>query len=956
MRKLFRPFRKIVEHGGKSSWKIVYRRFRPVQEGLREALCTLGNGYFATRGAAAESSASRIHYPGTYIAGVYNKVSTTIAGRTVFNEDFVNCPNWLLLTFKFGRGNWVSPSTSKILFYRKELDMRRGSLIRKMRLCDRKGKTTMIETQRIVHMQNPHYAAIRYVITPQNYEGKIVVKSALDGTVQNTGVARYRQLNSKHLEPVSLGAYSKEGIYLSMKTSQSAITVSQAAKIRIYCRGGRERRPQIRVLTNDKKEIWQEFELDVYKKEPVVIEKIVSLYTSKDKAVTEPQSRAINAVKKAPSFDELFKSHKHAWDRLWKKFDIRIEGDNFCQKVVRLHIFHLLQTASFHNVEIDAGLPARGLHGEAYRGHIFWDGIFTMPFFDYHAPQISKALLLYRYRRLGKAREYAKKNGYRGAMFPWQSGSTGEEETQVIHLNPMSGKWGPDHSRIQRHVSFAIGYNVWQYWKRTGDIDFLMKCGAEIILSIAQFGSSLVKYEAADAKYHTKGIMGPDEFHEKFPGSPKAGLKDDAYTNVFIVHTLLKAREILFILPQKQKEKLLKKLEITEKELLRWKDIVQNMNIIINDEGIISQFDGYFQLKELDWAYYRKKYGNIQRMDRILKAEGKSPDDYKISKQADVIMLFYLFYLSQVKDLFNRLGFRFDKDMMKKNYDYYISRTTHGSTLSKVVHCYVSHLVKGTRQSWKWFLEVLKSDIYDTQGGTTPEGIHMGVMGGSLDIIMRGFAGINILGDRIKIEPRLPARWQSLKLNFLYRKNRLSLSITKRQITILIRGIKGGLFTIPVEIYGKKHYLISDKTYKVSLKKVLKEPGAKKVLLKMVKERILIVDGDITFSEMLQTRLQARGYMVDSVRRADKALDILNTEWVNLIVLDVSLQEGMSGYHLFKEIKSRKEFSKIPVVVHCSKPGMKHLFEEMGAETVFLKPYSVEVFLNKIKDILAEKI
>jgi len=955
LKKLLYPFKKIVEQDSKSSWKIVYNWFRPMREGLREAICTLGNGYFATRGAATESRASRIHYPGTYMAGVYNKVSTLVSGRTIFNEDLVNCPNWLLLTFKVGKGSWISPSTSKNLFYRKELDMRRGALIRKLRLCDRQGKITMIETQRIAHMQNPHYAAIRYIITPQNYEGKIIVKSAIDGTVQNTGVARYRQLNSKHLDSLDLGAYSKDGIFLSMKTTQSNITISQAAKTHIYI-DDKEKRIQGKTFTNDSKEIWQEFELVVQKRKPIVIEKIAAMYTSKDRDVGDPQIKAINAVKKAPRFRELFKTHKHAWDNLWKKFDIRIEGDSFCQKIIRLHIFHLLQTVSPHNVNIDAGLPARGLHGEAYRGHIFWDGIFTMPFFDYHAPQISKALLMYRYRRLPQAREYAKENGYKGAMFPWQSGTTGEEETQVIHLNPMSGKWGPDHSCIQRHVSFAIGYNVWQYWKRTGDIEFLMKYGAQILLSIAQFGASLAEYDPSDQRYHTKGIMGPDEFHEKFPGSSKAGVKDNAYTNLFIVYTLLKAREILFILPKNQKTKLFKNLDINEKDLARWDDIIQNMNIIINKDGIISQFDGYFQLKELDWEHYRKKYGNIRRLDRILKAEGKSPDDYQASKQADVLMLFYLFYLSEVKDLFNRLGYKFDKDIIKKNYDYYFRRTSHGSTLSKIVHCSVAHLIKGTNQSWKWFLEVLKSDIYDTQGGTTPEGIHMGVMGGSIDVVMRGFAGINILGDRIKIEPRLPSKWTSLKLNFLYRKNRVSLSITKRQITIIIRGTKGGLFTIPVEIYGKKHYLISDKTYKVSLKKVLKEPGAKKVLLKIVKERVLIVDGDITLSEFLRTRLESRGYMVDCVCRGAQALDILKTEWVNLIVLDVSLHEGMSGYHFFKEIKERKEFSKIPIIVYTNKPGFKHMFEEMGAETVFIKPYSIEVFLNKIKDILVEKI
>ena len=801
-----------------SSWKITYDWFRPVQENLREALCTLGNGYFATRGAATESLASRIHYPGTYIAGVYNKLPTHIAGRTVFNEDMVNCPNWLFLTFRMGRGEWIDPLTSKVLSYHQELDIRRGVFTRKISFRDSEGHKVTIKEQRIVHMADPHRAAIKYTIIPENYEGWIVVRSALDGTVKNSGVARYRRLNANHLNPSSLGSFDKNGIYLSMKTTQSEIEISEAARVRIFT-GGKEIKAVNRILKKEKKFICQEFELFVHKRQHYDIEKIVSIYTSRDKNIKGPLAFAMASLKTSPGFDTLLASHEQAWDDLWKKFDIEIEGDSFSQKVLRLHTFHLLQTASVHNRMIDAGLPARGLHGEAYRGHIFWDELFAMSFFNLRAPEVSRALLLYRYRRLSRARKYAKKSGYKGAMFPWQSGSTGEEETQTIHLNPISGKWGPDYSHNQRHVSFAIAYNVWQYWRDTGDIDFLTDYGAEIILSIAQFGASLAEYDRNDNKYHTEGIMGPDEFHERFPGAADSGFKDNAYTNLLIVWTLLKAREILTILPHFHKTYLIKKLHLDKKELFRWKEITHRMNIIFNDDGIISQFDGYFSLQELDWEAYRAKYGNIRRMDRILKAEGKSPNEYKVAKQADTLMIFYLLSLYEVRDLLNRLGYRFDKDMLNKNYEYYIDRTSHGSTLSEVVHCYIARLLGRAIESWQWFSGILKSDIYDTQVGTTPEGIHVGIMGGSLDIVMRAFAGVNIFDDKIRINPRLPRHWRSIKLNFCYKGNSISLNVTKHEITILIQGPKSKPFTVPIEIYGKAHYLLFGKEYNISLKK-----------------------------------------------------------------------------------------------------------------------------------------
>jgi trehalose/maltose hydrolase-like predicted phosphorylase len=803
-----------------STWTVLYRRFEPAQEALREALCTLGNGYFATRGAIPESCASKIHYPGTYIAGVYNKLPTFIAGRVVYNEDFVNCPNWLFLTFKIEDGEWFCPSTARILYFHQELDMYQGILKRRIRFQDSKGRITSVETTRLVHMEFPHLGALEYIITPQNWQGKVTVRSILDGAVQNTGVERYRQLNSKHLEPYALGNVFKNHIYLAMRTNQSKIIVSYAASLKIFNKS-REITPAVKTITRRLMEgaqrIGQEFRFFAQKKESYRIEKVVSIYTSKDEGIKDPTKSAIDSTKKAPGFRKLLVTHKLAWERLWKKFDLQIEGDIFSQWTLRFHIFHLLQVASPHTIKIDTGLPARGLHGEAYRGHVFWDEIFVLHFYDYHLPQISKALLLYRYRRLGKARIYARKAGLRGAMFPWQSGSTGEEETQVIHLNPLSGKWDPDYSRYQRHISFAIAYNVWQYWARTNDFDFLVKFGAELILSIAQFGASLAKYDSRDGRYHTEGIMGPDEFHEKYPGALKPGVKDNAYTNFLIVWTLLKAKETLSILPPASKRKLLKKLKLDERELGLWDDITRKMKIVINRKGIISQFDGYFKLKELDWSEYRGEYGNIQRMDRILKAEEKSPDEYKVTKQADALMIFYLFPLSEIKRIFGRLGYNFSKDMLKNNYEYYMKRTSHGSTLSKVVHCFIAHKLKKMKEAWWWFSDVLESDIYDTQRGTTPEGIHVGVMGGSLDIAVRGFIGLQVLNDRIKIDPNLPKNWHKVKFKFLCRRVWFSLVVAKNEILIRSDGRKKPE-PPPVEIKGKLYRLPYKKTLRVLLK------------------------------------------------------------------------------------------------------------------------------------------
>ncbi len=188
----------------------------------------------------------------------------------------------------------------------------------------------------------------------------------------------------------------------------------------------------------------------------------------------------------------------------------------------------------------DASITARGLHGEAYRGHIFWDELFILPLYNIHFPKVAKSALLYRYHRLEAARKYAKEHGYEGAMFPWQSGSDGREETQVVHLNPLTGKWGPDFSSFQRHVSLAIAYNIWQYFHTTEDMDFMKDYGAEMFLEICRFWASKAQLDDKTGRYSIKNVMGPDEFHEKYPGSEEGGLKDNTYTNIMVVWTLSK--------------------------------------------------------------------------------------------------------------------------------------------------------------------------------------------------------------------------------------------------------------------------------------------------------------------------------------------------------------------------------------------------------------------------------
>ena len=767
-----------------NGWALVYEGFDPGQEKLREALCTVGNGYFCSRGAAPEADADGVHYPGTYLAGGYNRLTTGIAGRQVENEDLVNFPNWLPLSFRIEEGEWFDLDAVDILSFRQELDLQCGVLHRTIRFRDRERRISELRQRRLVHMCNRHLAALDTTLTAENWSGRVEVRSALDGRIKNDNVERYRELASDHLEALATSQLDQETIALKVRTNQSRLEVAQAARTRIYA-GSRQQTPERR-LEQEEGYVAQIFEVQLKQSNSVRIEKVVALFTSRDEAISECGIEAGKELSRAPGFEELRKHHSRAWGHLWRRFGLNIEENDGTERVrmiLRLHIFHLLQTVSLHSIELDVGVPPRGWHGEAYRGHVFWDELFIFPLLNLRTPEITRSLLRYRYRRLSEARAAARAAGHRGAMYPWQSGSNGREESQEVHLNPESGNWIPDHSRLQRHVNAAIAWNVWQYYQVTCDSEFLSFYGAEMIVEIARFWASLASWNEELGRYEILGVMGPDEYHDAYPDSDQPGLNNNAFTNVLAVWTLMSALEVLQILSDERRQELCESLDVGKEEINHWEDVSRRMRLVFHGDGIISQFEGYDKLEELDWEKYHAKHGKVMRLDRILEAQNDTPNRYKCSKQADVLMLFYLFSSDELRAIFERLGYPFEYETIPRNIEYYIERTSHGSTLSQVVHSWV--LSRSNREgSWRLFTEALRSDIDDIQGGTTPEGIHLGAMAGTVDLVQRGYTGIETRGDVLRLNPCLPRELKRLKMRLRYRGQSLELEVTSRRLSV----------------------------------------------------------------------------------------------------------------------------------------------------------------------------
>jgi alpha,alpha-trehalase len=762
------------QHTLNSTWTFTFEGYDPPDEKLREALCTVGNGYFATRGAAPESKASQTHYPGTYAAGVYNRLDDLVGGNRTQHESLVNLPNWLPLTFRIDGGDWFDVDAAELLSYRQTFDLRGAVLTRELRFRDDASRTTSVTQQRFVAMNQAHVAALETTIVAEDWSGTVEIRSMLDGNIRNNLVERYRDLASNHLQGLEKRALSENSVIMTVETTQSQIPVALAARTTVW-HGDIPAAATYR-LVDSEFEIGHEIFTELKAGQPLNVEKVATLVTGRDVATSKPSEGAERRLGRQGRFAEIRDAHMLSWAHLWERLAIDSGHTGDEMRILRLHMLHLVQTVSYNSEDLDVGVPARGLHGEAYRGHIFWDELFIFPVLNLRLPAVTRGLLRYRYRRLREARRAARLAGYRGAMYPWQSGSDGREESPELHLNPRSGRWRPDPSNRAHHIGIAVAYNAWKFYQVTGDLAYLIDYGAEMLTEIARFWVSRATYDSDWDRYSINGVIGPDEFHSGYPDRPYDGVDNNAYTNVMAVWVILRAMDALKLMPLANRLDLREKLGLTDEELSQWNHVSRRMFVPFHD-GMISQFEGYENLAELDWEAYRERYGNIQRLDRILETEEDDVNRYKASKQADVLMLLYLMSSDELRELLDRLDYHFGSEQIPKMVDYYLSRTSHGSTLSGIVHTWV--LARANRDhAIDFFQEALKSDIADIQGGTTSEGIHLAAMAGSIDLVQRCFTGLETRQDRIILSPNWPESAPPLGFPIHYRGHRLHVLVS----------------------------------------------------------------------------------------------------------------------------------------------------------------------------------
>lgn len=785
-------------------WVLAYDGFDPVHEGHREVLTGLGNGYLGFRSVYPERHDDGVHYPGTYIAGVFNRTLVTFEGEQAEEEHLVNLPNWLPFDVRLDDGPWWSQQNERGVTEHRRLDLRQGILTRSVTLESPTGGVVEVVQRSFASMDDPHLVAMETVLTPHGYTGQVRVRVGIDAAVRNgnTGAPV-----TTHLGPTTF-TVAGDVLICRAHTHQSGVQIAVAVRNDVH--GVQEVARDFRLGTASAAE---ELDMVIADGQPVRVAKIAAVVTSRDRAIASATDGAVAVLRRntAP-FETLLRRHIREWEHLWGLFEVRVEEQPEAQLMLNLHLFHLLQAVSAHTTRVDAGVPARGLNGEGYRGHIFWDEMFVLPVLGQRDPDITRGLLEYRWRRLDAAREAARAEGHPGARFPWQSGSDGREETPRQLYNPRSQQWMPDNSSRQRHVGLAIAFEAWQHVEATGDRQWLATRGAELMIEVGRYFSALAHWDPADGRFHIDGVMGPDEYHDGYPEQPGKGLRDNTYTNVLTAWLFARLTDVRRLLQGHLWDDVAGRLEVTSEEVQHWETLQGRLSVPFHDDGVISQFAGYEELAEFDWERYRRRYGNIGRLDLILEAEGDATNRYKLSKQADVLMLVYLLGTDGLIDQLRALGYHITLDDLRRTLEYYTVRTSHGSTLSRVVHASV-WAGFDPAHSWDLFREALVADLDDTQGGTTRHGVHLGAMAGTADIVVRSFAGLTLRDGDLAFSPRLPDPLPGVSFTIRHRGHRIHVTVTPDELTV--HSAPTTAAAIGVRLAGKRHDLTGGSTLTV---------------------------------------------------------------------------------------------------------------------------------------------
>lgn len=787
--------------------------FNSLELAKTESIMCLGNGYLGLRSCSEESYLKQSR--GLFIAGTFNKFDDSEV------TELPNCPDFVGTELQLDN-EWFDLTRGKVINYEKRLNLKKGLLTRKAD-WEAENKRYSLEFERFVSDQNLHTIGQKIKIGSEN-DMSVRLVTGINGRMTNSG--------SQHFTDGEKRFIDRKYLQMVVRTTQSKIHVFITLGMRFFIDGKEiDITPGIII---DRRRIMLEFSIELKVSQSLEVEKIVDVRTDRDLdssglGFDEIKQEALNSFKAnySKGYSALLEESIEALnEKLWSRTPIKIDSSNcFDQLAVNFAQYHLHIMTPAHDNRMNIG--AKGLSGEGYKGHTFWDTeIFALPYFIFSNPDVAKKLVEYRYLSLSGAHKKARGNGYAGAQFPWESAWLDDGE--------VTPEWGPadvvtglplriESGFIEQHITSDVAFGVWHYYKATGDDQFMLDCGYEIIFDTARFWASRLEFNEVDGKLHINDVMGPDEYKEH--------VDDNAFTN-YMAWWNIKLAMLCYDILARQNRKVYEKLDEKLNIKKAYDDFAEKCEKIFlpkpGEDNVLPQDKTYLSLKSIDL----KKYRNNDDTGAIYKDfNSEQISKIQVSKQADVMLLFFL-----LEDLF---PFK----VKKASWNYYEPRTIHGSSLSLSTHAILACDMKDIGLAYSLFNRACQIDL-GVNMYSSNDGIHAAAMAGIWQSAVFGFAGVRMLDSKLRITPNLPGEWNNIEFVLYWRGQRLEISISHEQISVLNKTNK-----VPIEIYVVNETIYFDGRGKSA--NITKE-------LKQIKAVIFDLDGVIVCTDSLHYKAWKR--------------------------------------------------------------------------------------------------
>lgn len=755
-------------------WKIVETTVNKEDFRLAESMMSLGNGHMGMRGNFEETYTGNFHR-GSYIAGVWFPDKTRVGwwknGYPHYFGKVINSINYIGIRVAID-GEEIDCYQNQVTSYYRELDMQHGVLTRRFTI-NQNGKETDVEVVRFLSVSHPELAVIKYQVTPKNYSGNVTFTPYLDGDVRNED-SNYEE--DFWLE-VERGVSHSNG-HLVMKTKDNPFgtpTFHVAANMRLVVDG------EILSHSTYEREEYVENTISVQAIEntPVSLIKYVAVTTDRDYEVAQLVTKAEEVLTHSDKlgYDSLLQEHKEVWLKRWSSADVEINGDDEAQQGIRFNLFQLFSTYYGEDARLNIG--PKGFTGEKYGGATYWDTeAYALPLYLSTAnPEVARNLLVYRHNQLGGAYHNAQQQGLKGALYP------------MVTFNGIEShnEWEITFEEIHRNG--AIAYAIYNYVNYTGDKDYWNEYGIDVLTGISRFWADRVHYHKKKNVYMMHGVTGPNEYENN--------VNNNWYTNTIARWTLRYTLEVIDALQANGYETRIADLQITEEEMAKWQEIIDNMYLPYDEElDVFIQHDTFLD-KDL------KTVNELAPEDRPLNQKWSWDKILRscFIKQADVLQGLYF------------LNHEYSYEEKERNFNFYEPMTVHESSLSPSVHAILGAELGKEEKAYEMYHRTARLDL-DNYNNDTEDGLHITSMTGAWLAIVQGFAGMRTAHETLSFAPFVPKSWSSYSFKIVYRDHLLNIHVSKDGVTIAQEGPE-----LSMKLYGEELVLSANGTTTVALKK-----------------------------------------------------------------------------------------------------------------------------------------